>query len=66
MTTSHMYMKLKLIDGFDQPPSHLPSSPAARAAGIARATMIFRKQLKQGLIKPESTKSGPLCMDTYR
>ncbi|PPQ91497.1 hypothetical protein CVT25_013754 [Psilocybe cyanescens] len=52
--------------GFDQPPSHLSSAPAARAAGIARAAMIFRQRLKQGLIKPEATKEGPLCMDTYR
>lgn len=28
--------------------------------------MIFRQKLKQGLIKPEATKEGPLCMDTYR
>ena len=28
--------------------------------------MVFRQQLKLGLIKPESTKEGPLCMDTYR
>lgn len=28
--------------------------------------MIFRQRLKQGLIKPEATKEGPLCMDTYR
>jgi len=61
MATSHI-----LIDGFDQPPSHLSSSPAARAAGIARAAMIFRQRLKLGLIQPESTKHGPLCMDTYR
>ncbi|PPQ72312.1 hypothetical protein CVT26_007269 [Gymnopilus dilepis] len=52
--------------GFDQSPSHLSNAPAARAAGIARAAMIFRQQLKRGLIKPESTKEGPICMDTYR
>ncbi|KAF8909292.1 acyltransferase ChoActase/COT/CPT [Gymnopilus junonius] len=52
--------------GFDQSPSHLSNAPATRAAGIARAAMIFRQKLKQGLIKPESTKEGPLCMDTYR
>jgi carnitine O-acetyltransferase len=28
--------------------------------------MIFRQQLKLGSILPESTKEGPLCMDTYR
>ncbi|KDR80621.1 hypothetical protein GALMADRAFT_240964 [Galerina marginata CBS 339.88] len=52
--------------GFDQPPSHLSQTPAARAAGIARAAMFFRQQLKQGLIKPEATKEGAFCMDTYR
>lgn len=53
-------------DGFDRPPAHLGQTPAARAAGIARAAMIFRQRLKQGLIEPESTKEGPICMDTYR
>lgn len=28
--------------------------------------MIFRQKLKQGLIKPDGTKEGPHCMDTYR
>ncbi|KAJ6620571.1 acyltransferase ChoActase/COT/CPT [Mycena sp. CBHHK59/15] len=40
--------------------------PAARAAGLARATMLFRQQLKRGIIEPEATKEGPICMDTYR
>lgn len=53
-------------DGFDSAPAHLSQSPAGRAAGIARATMIFRQQLKQGLIKPDTVKGAPLCMDTYR
>ncbi|KAF9531679.1 acyltransferase ChoActase/COT/CPT [Crepidotus variabilis] len=52
--------------GFDNSPSHLSQTPISRAAGITRATMLFRQQLKQGLIKPEGTKEGPLCMDTYR
>ncbi|PFH51868.1 hypothetical protein AMATHDRAFT_58398 [Amanita thiersii Skay4041] len=52
--------------GFDSQPSHLPQTAAARAAGIARAAMMFRKQLKQGTIKPDATKEGPICMDTYR
>ncbi|KAF9006027.1 acyltransferase ChoActase/COT/CPT [Cyathus striatus] len=52
--------------GFDQQPSHLPQSPAGRAAGIARAAMIFRQNLKRGLIRPEGTREGPICMDTYR
>ncbi|EDR14041.1 uncharacterized protein LACBIDRAFT_244106 [Laccaria bicolor S238N-H82] len=52
--------------GFDRPPAHLGQTPVAKAAGIARAAMIFRQRLKQGLIKPEATKEGPICMDTYR
>ncbi|KAF8623227.1 hypothetical protein AX15_006462 [Amanita polypyramis BW_CC] len=52
--------------GFDAQPAHLPQTPAARAAGLARATMTFRKQFKQGTLKPEATKEGALCMDTYR
>ena len=55
-----------LSDGFDQQPSHLPQSPSARAAAITRATMVFRQQLKRGLVAPEAAKEGPLCMDTYR
>ncbi|KAG6909331.1 hypothetical protein DXG01_000931 [Tephrocybe rancida] len=53
-------------DGFDEQPAHLPQTPSARAAGLARGAMIFRKNLKQGLIAPDSTKEGPICMDTYR
>ncbi|KAG6890020.1 hypothetical protein C0992_003365 [Termitomyces sp. T32_za158] len=52
--------------GFDEQPSHLPQNPAARAAGLARAAMIFRQNLKKGLMETDSTKEGPLCMDTYR
>ncbi|KAJ8521273.1 hypothetical protein ONZ45_g2023 [Pleurotus djamor] len=52
--------------GFDRQPAHLPQSPAGRAATLARAAMIFRQNLKQGLIKPEATREGALCMDTYR
>ncbi|KAG5647518.1 hypothetical protein DXG03_009455 [Asterophora parasitica] len=52
--------------GFDAHPSHLPQTPAARAAGLARGAMIFRKNLKNGHLKPDATKEGPLCMDTYR
>ena len=54
------------LDGFDRQPAHLPQTNAARAAGLARATMIFRQKLKQGLIKPDGNKEGPHCMDTYR
>ncbi|KAJ7195863.1 carnitine acetyl transferase [Mycena rebaudengoi] len=52
--------------GFDAHPAHLPQTPANRAAALARATMLFRQQLQQGLLKPEATKEGPICMDTYR
>jgi hypothetical protein len=54
------------LDGFDRQPAHLPQTSAARAAGLARAGMIFRQKLKQGLLKPDGTKEGPHCMDTYR
>ncbi|KAG6902596.1 hypothetical protein C0995_014603 [Termitomyces sp. Mi166 len=52
--------------GYRDSPPHLPPTPAARAAGLARAAMIFRQNLKKGLMEPDSTKEGPLCMDTYR
>jgi carnitine O-acetyltransferase len=52
--------------GFDSVPKHLPQSAVSRAAGIARGAMIFRQQLKQGLIKPDTIRGTPLCMDTYR
>ncbi|KAJ3765877.1 acyltransferase ChoActase/COT/CPT [Lentinula raphanica] len=52
--------------GFDDHPSHLRQTPAARAAALARGAMLFRKKLKQGKIAPDRTKEGPLCMDTYR
>lgn len=52
--------------GFDAHPPHLPQTAVARAAGIARAAMIFRQQLKNGSLKPDETKEGPICMDTYR
>ena len=53
-------------DGFNAHPSHLEQTPAARAAGLARAALIFRRNLKRGLLKPDATKEGLLCMDTYR
>ncbi|KAJ7117643.1 acyltransferase ChoActase/COT/CPT [Mycena epipterygia] len=52
--------------GFDAQPILLPQSAVSRAAYLARATMLFRKNLKLGLLEPEATKDGPLCMDTYR
>jgi carnitine O-acetyltransferase len=53
-------------EGFDAHPPHLPQTPVARAAGLARAAMVFRKQLKQGLVEPDASKEGPICMDTFR
>lgn len=55
-----------LSDGFYRQPAHLSQTNAGRAAGLARAAMIFRQRLKQGLIIPDGTKDGPHCMDTYR
>ncbi|KAJ7587978.1 carnitine acetyl transferase [Mycena floridula] len=52
--------------GFDEQPAHLSQTPAARAAVLARGAMLFREKLKRGLLKPDATKEGPLCMDTYR
>ncbi|EGN96676.1 hypothetical protein SERLA73DRAFT_184805 [Serpula lacrymans var. lacrymans S7.3] len=52
--------------GFDPHPSHLKQTPAARAAALARGAMIFRQQVQGGSIKPDATKEGPLCMDTFR
>ncbi|KAH7927338.1 acyltransferase ChoActase/COT/CPT [Leucogyrophana mollusca] len=52
--------------GFDSQPAHLPQSPAARAAALARGAMVFRQQLQTGLLKPEGTKETAFCMDTYR
>jgi len=59
------HSQLTSTDGFDNPP-HLSQNPVSRAAGITRAAMIFRQQLKRGLIEPDATKEGPLCMDSYR
>jgi len=52
--------------GFDVPKPGQFASPAERAAGIARAALLFRQKLKEGGVPPEATKEGPLCMDTYR
>ncbi|ESK97823.1 carnitine acetyl transferase [Moniliophthora roreri MCA 2997] len=52
--------------GFDAHPAHLEQTPAARAAALARGTMLFRQKLKLGQVTPEGTKEGPFCMDTYR
>ncbi|KAF7356361.1 Carnitine acetyl transferase [Mycena venus] len=54
--------------GFDDHPPTNDSAPLSvvRAAYLARATMLFRQQYKLGLLEPEKTKEGPICMDTYR
>jgi carnitine O-acetyltransferase len=52
--------------GFNAHPAHLKQTPANRAAAITRAGMVFRHKVKRGDISPESTKEGPICMDTYR
>ncbi|GJE93891.1 choline/carnitine O-acyltransferase [Phanerochaete sordida] len=52
--------------GFKDHPAHLPQESLNRAAHIVRATMLFRQQFKLGQVKPEATKEGPICMDTWR
>ncbi|KAH9951059.1 carnitine acetyl transferase [Amylocystis lapponica] len=52
--------------GFKGHPAHLPQTPVHRAASIVRGVMLFRQQFKLGLVPPEATKEGPLCMDTWR
>lgn len=52
--------------GFDGQPAHLPQSPAARAAGLARGALVFRQKLLSGQVSPDATKEGQFCMDTYR
>lgn len=54
------------LDGFREHPSHLSQTAVARAAILTRAGMLFRQQFKQGLVKPEFTKEGPVCMDSWR
>ena len=55
-----------LLDGFDDHPSHLKQTAAARAAALTRGAMLFRQQYKNGQVQPEATREGPLCMDTWR
>ncbi|CAL1714125.1 unnamed protein product [Somion occarium] len=52
--------------GFDDYPAHLPQGSIARAAALTRGAMQFRQLFKLGQVKPESTKEGPICMDTWR
>jgi len=53
-------------DGFDAHPKHLPQTSVHRAAAMTRAVLLFRQKYKLGELKPEATKEGPICMDTYR
>lgn len=61
-------LQLTLVcpDGFDAHPSHYPQTAAHRASALTRAALLFRRQLKRGLMQPDATKEGPLCMDTWR
>ncbi|KAI5117139.1 hypothetical protein M0805_008258 [Coniferiporia weirii] len=52
--------------GFDAHPSQYPRGPVHRAAALTRAILLFRKMYRTGVLTPEGTKDGPLCMDTYR
>ncbi|KAG8220958.1 acyltransferase ChoActase/COT/CPT [Butyriboletus roseoflavus] len=52
--------------GFEPQPTHLPQTPAARAAAITRAAMLFRQNLRSGQLSPDVIKGAQLCMDTYR
>lgn len=54
------------LDGFEDQPSHLPQTPASRAANLIRAAMLFRKEFKLGQVPPEGPKDDPFCMDTWR
>ncbi|KAF8512891.1 acyltransferase ChoActase/COT/CPT [Gautieria morchelliformis] len=52
--------------GFDAHPAHYPQTAAHRASALTRAALLFRRQLKRGLIEPDATKEGPMCMDSWR
>ncbi|KAL1748690.1 acyltransferase ChoActase/COT/CPT [Schizophyllum fasciatum] len=52
--------------GFTAHPAHLKQTPAARAAALARAAMLFRQRWKQGKLEPDRAKDTAFCMDTYR
>ncbi|KAH8116536.1 carnitine acetyl transferase [Phellopilus nigrolimitatus] len=52
--------------GFDAHPPQYPRGPVHRAAALTRATLLFRQMYKTGALKPEGTKDGSICMDTYR
>lgn len=52
--------------GFDAHPAQYPRGPAHRAAALTRAILLFRQAYRTGVLKPEATKEGPICIDTYR
>jgi carnitine O-acetyltransferase len=52
--------------GFNDHPAHLPQGAKQRAAALTRSALLFRRQYKRGLVAPEATKEGALCMDTWR
>ena len=52
--------------GFDAHPPQYPRGSAHRAAALTRAILLFRQAYRTGALKPEGTKEGPICMDTYR
>lgn len=54
------------LDGFDAHPPHYPQTAVHRASALTRAALLFRRELKRGLIKPDATKEGAICMDTWR
>lgn len=52
--------------GFDAHPAQYPRGSVHRAAALTRAILLFRQAYRTGALKPEGTKEGPICMDTYR
>ena len=54
------------VAGFEPQPAHLPQTPAARAAGLTYATMLFRQRLRSGKLAPEMINGVELCMNSYR
>lgn len=59
-------MNVSYFYGFDDHPQRYPRGPEHRAAALTRAILLFRQRYKKGELSPESTRDGPLCMDTYR
>ena len=54
------------LGGFKPQPAHLPQTPAARAAGLTYAAMLFRQRLRSGKLTPDTVKGVEFCMDAYR